>query len=176
MKRALAVMAVALAVPTAAGAHVTVSPPFVEDGVETDVAFATPNERPPHATVAVRVTAPPGIAVVSSTAPAGWQARVTGSTVTWSGGRIEDRTTISFPVRIVARVRAGTYAFISVQRYNDGATVSWKANLSVLPATGAAAPRQHLWSAVIAACAGIIVIAGSLVGVRLLRRSSLQDR
>ena len=79
-------------------------------------------------------------------------------------------------MRIVARVRAGTYAFTSVQTYDDGATVSWKADLSVLPATGAAAPKQHLWSAVIAACVGIVVIAGSLVGVRLLRRTSLQDR
>ena len=89
MRRALAVVAIALAVPVAAGAHVAISPPFVEDGVETEIGFVTPNERPPHTTVAVRVTAPPGFAVVSTVAPAGWKARVTGSTVTWSGGRVE---------------------------------------------------------------------------------------
>ena len=168
--------AIALVVPAVATAHVTVSPPFVEDGVETEVAFETPNERPPHATTNVRVTAPPGISVVSATAPAGWKAAVDGSTVTWSGGRLEDRTTASFPLRIVARVRAGTYSFTSVQTYDDGATVRWKAALSVLPAAGAAAPKQHPWGAVGATLAGIVVIAGSLIGLRFLRRRPRQDR
>ena len=172
----LVVAAIALIVPATATAHITVAPPFVEDGVESEIAFATPNERPPHATISVRATAPPGISVVSATAPAGWKESVAGSTVTWSGGRLEDRTTASFPMRILARVRAGTYAFTSVQTYDDGATVTWKASLSVLPAAGAAAPRQHPWGAVAAALAGIVVIGGSLIGVRLLRRRPLQEK
>ena len=32
-------------------AHVTIAPPFVQDGIESTIAFQTPNERPPHATV-----------------------------------------------------------------------------------------------------------------------------
>jgi uncharacterized protein YcnI len=175
VKRALVVAAIALIVPGAAEAHVTVLPPFVEDGVESKIAFATPSERFPHATIAVRVTAPPGISVVSASAPAGWKVTVSGSAVTWSGGRVEDRTIASFPVRILARIRAGAYAFTSVQTYDDGATVRWKADLSVLPASGAAAPQQHPWGAIGAAVAGLVVIAGSLFGLRFLRRRPLQD-
>lgn len=176
MRRAAAVAAIALAVPAAAAAHITVSPPFVEDGVETEVAFAVPNERPPHATTAVRATVPPGLTVVSATAPTGWKATVDGSTVTWSGGRLEGRAAASFPLRVLARVRAGTYSFTSVQTYDDGATVHWQASLSVLPATGAAAPKQHPWRAVGAALAGIVVVAGGLIGVRWLRRRPLQEQ
>jgi len=170
------VAVIVLVVPAAAAAHVTVSPPFVEDGVEAEIAFTTPNERPPHATTTVRVTAPPGISVVSATAPSGWQATVAGSSVTWFGGRLEDREAVTFRMRILARVRAGTYSFTSVQTYDDGATVRWKAALSVLPAAGAAAPKQHLWGAIGAALGGIAVIAGSLVGLRFLRRRSLQEQ
>jgi hypothetical protein len=176
VKRAFVVAATALVVPAAAAAHVTVSPPFVEDGVASEIAFATPNERPPNATIALRATAPPGITVVSVTAPVGWKATVNGAIVTWSGGRLEDRTTAAFPMRILARVRAGTYAFRSVQTYDDGASVHWTADLSVLPAAGAAAPKQNPWGALVAALAGVIVIGGGLIVLRLLRRRTLQDR
>ena len=178
MKRALVIVAIALIVPRAVAAHVVVSPPFVEAGVDSEIEFATPNERPPHATIEIRTTAPAGISVVSATAPAGWKATVDGSSVLWSGGRLEGRTTASFPVRILARVRAGTYSFISAQTYDDGATVQWKADLSVLPAAGAAAPKQHPWGAAAAALAGIVVIVvivGSLIGLRYRRRRPLQD-
>ena len=77
-----------------------------------------------------------------------------GSTVTWTGGRLLDRTTTAFPVRITAKVRAGTYSFAAAQAYNDNATVSWKADLSVLPASGAAAPKQHPWAAIVVVVVG----------------------
>ena len=176
MRPVLVAVALALLLPAAASAHITIAPPFVEDGVRTEIVFETPNERPPHATTTLSVTAPGGIAVLSATAPAGWLAAVEGSTVTWSEGRIQGRTAVAFPMRIVAHIRAGTYSFAAIQRYDDGATVKWKADLAVLPAAGEAAPKQHPWGAVAAAIAGIAVIAASLVGVRVLRRRSLQDR
>lgn len=176
MRRLAAIVVAALALPAAAAAHVEISPPFVEDGVETRIALAAPNERPPHATVTLRATAPAGLTVISAGAPAGWTAAVNGSTVTWTGGRLEDRESASFPIRIVARVRAGTYAFTSVQTYDDGATVRWTADLSVLPASGAASPAQHPWGALAATIAGIVVIGGSMLALRLLRRRSLQER
>jgi len=175
VKCALAVAAIALVIAAAAAAHVTVSPSFVEAGVESEIAFATPNERPPHATTEVRATAPPGVSVISASAPPGWKATVDASTVTWSGGRLGDRTAARFPVRILARGRAGTYSFTSAQTYDDGATVRWKADFTVLPAA-AAAPTQHPWGAVGAALAGIVVIAGSLIGLRFLRRRPLQEQ
>jgi hypothetical protein len=101
---------------------------------------------------------------------------VDGSTVTWSGGRLEGRSTTSFPLRVTARVRAGTYGFNAVQTYDDRATVRWKADLSVLPASGAAAPTQHPWGAVVAAVAGVAVICGSLAGLRYFRRKPVSGR
>jgi uncharacterized protein YcnI len=156
--------------------HVTIAPPFVDDGVDSDIGFSTPNERPPHATVAVGTAVPAGITVVSASSPPGWSAKVDGQNVTWSGGRLEGRETASFGLRIRPRVRAGTVTFASTQSYDDGATVRWTSNLSVLPAAGAAAPGQHPWGALIAAVLGIVVIAGSLVVARALRRRPLQEK
>lgn len=175
MRVAAVVAMVATLLPAAAGAHVEIAPPFVEAGVETSIAFEAPNERPPHATTRLSVTAPTGIEVSSATAPAGWRATVSGSRVTWSGGRIEGSSAVRFPVRVTARVRAGTHHFTATQAYDDGATVTWKAGLSVLPATGAAAPRQHPWGAVAAAAAGLAVIVLSILGLRRFRRSPLQE-
>lgn len=176
-RRSLLLAAVAaLAVPALAGAHVSVSPAFVEAGVDTEIAFAAPNERSPEATVELSTTAPPGIQIVSAGAPDGWTSHVRGSAVTWTGGRIEGRKTVAFPVRVLARVRAGTYAFTASQRYSDGGVVRWQASLTVLPAKGAAAPKQNLTGAILAGGVGLVVIAGSLLGVRLLRRRSLHNR
>ena len=176
MRRTLVVTAIALIVTSAAAAHVTISPPYVENGVETEIAFQTPNERPPHATVTLAVTAPPGISVDSAAAPPGWRADVSGSTVTWSGGRLEGRESVRFPLRVTARAHAGTHSFAAVQGYDDGARVEWKSDLSVLPATGAAAPKQHPWGALVAALVGAVVIGLSLVAVRAFRRRALQDQ
>ena len=66
MRRTVVVVLIALAVPSLSSAHVTITPPFVNDGTETQISFATPNERAPHATIKVETTAPPGIEVVSA--------------------------------------------------------------------------------------------------------------
>ena len=176
MKRTLAVLAATLMLPASAAAHITIAPPFVEDGVTTEISLTVPNERPPHATVALRATIPPGISIESATAPEGWRALVDGSTVTWSAGRIEGRGEIAFSLRILASVSAGTYAIAASQTYDDGATVQWKSDLSVLPTTGATTPDQRPWPAIVAAGVGTIVIVGSLLLIRRLRRRSLQVR
>ncbi len=64
----------------------------------------------------------------------------------------------------------GTTSLASRQSYDDGASVRWTADLNVLPATGSAAPGERPWAAIVAAVVGIVVIAGSLLAVRLLRR------
>ena len=172
MRRAFVVAAAAaLLLPAAAAAHVVIAPPFVQDGVESVIAFQTPNERPPHATVGLSVTAPPGVAVDSAKAPKGWHAKISGSTVSFAGGRLTGRTTLDFPVTITAKVRAGTHPFAATQTYDDGATVKWNAGLSVLPATGSQAPKQHPWGAVAAAVAGLFVIGGSILLLRRARRT-----
>ena len=176
MRHAPAVLAAALILPAGAAAHVAIAPPFVENGVATEISLTVPNERPPHATVAIRATMPAGISIESAAAPEGWSATVSGSMVTWSGGRIEGRGEIAFSLRILADVSAGTYAVAASQSYDDGATVQWKSDLSVLPTTGAAAPDKRPWSAIVAAGVGTVVIVGSLLFLRRLRRRSLQVR
>jgi uncharacterized protein YcnI len=166
----LLLLAAALALPVAATAHVTIAPPFVDAGVATEISMTVPNERPPHATVALEATMPTGISIVSANAPPGWIATVDGSTVTWSGGRITGRNEVVFPVRIKAVVRAGTYGVAARQRYDDGAEVRWTSDLSVLPAPGDAAPVERPWPAIAAAIVGIVVIGGSLLVLRRLRR------
>ncbi len=173
---AVAVGAAALALPTTGSAHLVFAPPFVEAGEETPVVLEVPGERPPHATIEVGVTAPPGVVIVSASGPPTWRATIEGGTATWRGGRVENRATTGFPLRILAKVRAGTYTFQARQRYDDGAVVTWKVDLNVLPASGPVAPEQHLWAAIVATLVGIGVIAGSLLGLRRLRRGTLQER
>jgi len=175
MRLALAAVVLALLLPAAALAHVTIAPPFVQDGIESTIAFQTPNERPPHATVRLKVTVPPGVAVDSAKAPKGWHAKISGSSVSWTGGKLTGRTTVDFPVTVTAKVRAGTHQFAATQTYDDGATVKWNTGLSVLPATGADTPKQHPWGAVAAGVAGLLVIGGSVWLLRRARREPVQQ-
>ena len=169
MTKLLLATAVALIIPATAAAHVTIEPAFVEDGVETEISFQTPNERPPHETISLSVEAPPGISIDSASSPPGWNADVSGSTVTWTGGRLVARTTTAFPIHVTAKVRAGTYSLAATQTYSDNAKVKWNADLIVLPASGAAAPKEHPWAAIVV---GIIVVLSTLVGLYLFRRRS----
>lgn len=169
------IVGVLAAVP-AALAHVTISPPYVNADAQARIVFETPNERPPHATVALTVTAPPGVAFERLDPPAGWTARIDTTGARWTGGRITGRRTVGFPVRVLARTRAGNQSFRAVQRYDDGEVVRWQATLSVLPAAGNEAPSQHLGRALVAAAAGLVVLAASLYAVRRLRRRPLQEQ
>jgi uncharacterized protein YcnI len=175
VRLAIVVVAAALAFPGGAAAHVTFSPPFVEGGVATEIAAVVPNERPPHATVAVRAVMPTGVSIESAPAPPGWKASVDGATVTWSGGRIEGRGEVEFSLRIQADVRPGTTSVAASQTYDDGAVVRWQSDLSVLPPPGDAATSERPWGAIAAAVVGIGVITGSLLLLRFFRRRSLQD-
>ena len=152
------------------------TPPFVDADARTTVAFETPNERPPHATVSLEVKAPPGVELGSATPPAGWKLQLTHDTARWTGGRIEGERTVSFPLAVTARTRAGTEVFKAVQGYDDGESVRWEAGLTVLPAAGKEAPSQHLDRALAAGAVGLVVIAASFLALRLLRRRPLQER
>ncbi|MCZ7588006.1 MAG: YcnI family protein [Gaiella sp.] len=152
------------------------SPPFVDADATTRVAFETPNERPPHATIAVEVTAPPGVELESAPPPPGWRLELTPETARWTGGRIEGRAVVSFPLAVTARTRAGTEVFSAVQEYDDGESVRWEAGLTVLPAAANEAPSQHLGRALAAGVVGLVVIVGSFLGLRLLRRRPLQEK
>lgn len=172
---ALAALAL-LALPSAASAHVSFSPPFVSAGVDTRLEVSVPNERPGHAAVAVTMTAPAGFEVTGSTAPPGWTATVDGKRVTWKGRALASGAVLRLGVGVIARVRAGAVPVSFDQRYDDGEVVRWTTSLSVLPAAGANAPAEHPWAAAAAGAVGLVVIVATLVGLRRLRRRSLQER
>jgi len=166
----------ALLLPGRADAHVTISPTYVEADTTSTIRFETPNERPPHATVSLVFDAPPGVAFSAAEPPPGWKLDVQTTRARWSGGRIEGRRTVAFPIRVLARTRAGNQTFRAVQRYDDGQEVRWPATLSVLPAEGDKAPSQHLGRALAAGAAGLLLLVGSFLVLRLLRRPPLQER
>ena len=173
----LATAAVALLLaPGTAWAHVTMTPPFVDAGAKTTVSFELPNERPPHATVSLEVKAPPGVELAAATPPTGWKLELAHDRARWTGGRIEGRRTVAFPLAVTARTRAGTEIFRATQGYDDGESVRWDAGLTVLPAAGDATPSQHLDRALLAGGVGLVVIAVSFLALRLLRRRPLQER
>jgi uncharacterized protein YcnI len=167
----LTLVVTGLALPSRALGHVTISPASVEAGVAETIAFETPNERAPHATVGLVVEAPPGITFSAAGAPAGWTVDVRSTRATWTGGTIEGTRTTAFPLRVLAETRAGNKPFRAVQRYDDGREVRWTASLTVLPAAGAQAPSQHLDRALAAAAVGLVVIAGSFLFLRRLRHT-----
>jgi uncharacterized protein YcnI len=168
----LACAGAALVLVSAAAAHVTLQPAFVEANVATRLSLETPNERTGHQTTKLAVEAPAGITVVTATAPAGWTVDYDGRRATWSGGRIEGTDVVAFPLELDAAVRAGTYSLRAVQTYEDGRTVRWQATLTVLPSSGAAAPREHVRRALVAGIAGVALVASSLFVLSRLRRRS----
>jgi uncharacterized protein YcnI len=168
----VALGAVALTVPAAVGAHVTIAPPFVESDAPTTIAFATPNERPGHATTALEITAPGGVEVSHADPPPGWSIAVSGNRARWSGGRIEGESEVSFAVVVTARMRAGAATFQASQRYDDGEVVRWDARLTVLPPSAEDSPPEHLRRAVIASVVGLVAIGGGFVSVALRRQRS----
>jgi uncharacterized protein YcnI len=155
---------------------VTIAPSYVEAGATSTITFETPNERPPHATIALSIEAPPGVAFSRVTPPAGWRLSLTTTNARWTGGRIDGRRTVGFPVRVLTRTRVGDQVFRAVQSYDDGRQVRWPATLSVLPATGAEASSQDRGRVIAASVAGLLVIAGSVLVLRRLRRPPLQER
>src|SRR4051812_46234934 len=65
----------ALALPAAAGAHVTVQPTSAPAGAETVLTVRVPNERDDASTVKVDVRLPPGFVSASWEAVPGWKVR-----------------------------------------------------------------------------------------------------
>jgi Domain of unkown function (DUF1775) len=153
-----------------AAAHVTVVPASVEVGATGFVQLVTPNERPGHTTVRVTVDVPKELEIVSARAPAGWIVERTTRTATWSDGSIAGTDTVQFPLELRGLGPAGAVELSARQRYEDGADVDWQAALTVLPATGALAPPSHGERAVIAGVVGLVLVAGGLAVLHLLRR------
>ena len=172
----VAVVVVVLACATAAEAHVTVAPPFVEADVPTTVSFETPNERSGYETTSLEIVAPPGVELSESDPPSGWTLDLRGVRARWTGGRIHVADVVSFSLVVTARASPGTVTFKATQRYDEGRFVSWDAKLTVLSAAAERSPPQHVRRALIASVVGLGVIGASFFVLGRVRRRSLQDR
>ena len=166
--RLLAVSALALTLAAPALAHVTVLPPYVEDGQRTTLVFSAPNERPPHAVVALTVTVPAGIELSPAPAPPGWLLTLSPRKATWNGGRTGPRQVGRFQLAASTRLEPASVTIRAVQRYSDGATVPWEIPLTIVPAPNP--PKQHLGPALVAGIVGLVVIGGMLGWLEVGRR------
>ncbi len=170
----LLVAVVTLALPTTALAHVEPKPPFVSAATDTSVSFDMPNERESATMTELVLETPSDVQIVDASAPAGWMQDFTADRVVFSDGKLPPGTTLAFAATLRAE-RAGTSTLRAVQRFDDGGEVPWKVELSVLPASGAAAPKQHPERAIIAAAVGVALVGLSLLLMHRLRRRSLQE-
>jgi uncharacterized protein YcnI len=130
-RRALpaAVIAIALAVPQAAGAHATVQPASSRPADLQVYTLTVPNERN-VATVEVALQVPSEIDFLLLDSAPGWDIKPERqgdriAVVRWTGGSIEP----NFVERLsfVARnpVKEGSIVWKTTQRYEDGQTVRW---------------------------------------------------
>lgn len=144
----LAALAV-LAVPSVAGAHVTVQPPQAAAGGYSVIDVRVPNEQDDQGTVKLQVQFPPGVASASYQPLPGWKVRVTTrkaakpievhgeqvsdeiDTVTWTG---DGRTGIVAPgqfqdfplsIRVPDGAPGTALTFKALQTYEDGEVVRW---------------------------------------------------
>lgn len=145
---AIAATAATLALPAAAGAHVTVQPGEVPAGGFTRLDVRVPTERDNASTTKVAVQFPAGFTTVSTEPVPGWTAKVTRAklakpqvndegekitdrvdTVTWTatGGRgIGPGQFQDFGLSLAVPDKAGSaLTFKAVQTYSSGEVVRW---------------------------------------------------
>jgi len=154
MTRTIAALAVvaaaALALPAAAGAHVTVNPREAVAGAYTKLDVRVPNERDDASTVEVRLQLPDGFATASYEPRPGWSVDIARGPlaepveghdgpvtegvkeITWKGtgagaGRIAPGQFVDFPVsvRIPESAAGRTLTFKAIQTYSSGEVVRW---------------------------------------------------
>lgn len=172
MRHAWLVAIAPLVLAGAAQAHIVPKPPFVSAGTDATIDFETPNERADAQMTQLVLDAPTEVVIVGATPPQGWQQTTTGDRVSFTGGGLPPGTTLDFAVTVHA-TRAGTSKLEAVQRFDDGGKVRWGVDLSVLPASAANEPDQHLGRALLAGSVGVMAVALSLLAVHRLRRRPL---
>lgn len=175
MTRALlATAAAGLALPQLATAHVSARPDRIEQSVPTRVVLDAPNERPGHVMTRLAVESPGAVEIVAAAAPPGWAVTRAARRATWSGGRVTGDGSGTFPLELKAIGPAATYALTVRQGYEDGIVVRWATSLTVIPASGEAAPSQHVGRALVATAVGLTIVLAGLLLRRLRGRSPLK--
>ncbi|HEU4944817.1 MAG TPA: YcnI family protein [Solirubrobacterales bacterium] len=137
-------VALALAVPAGASAHVTLQPSEAEAGSYTVLDVRVPNESEDASTTKVDVQFPPGFAEASYQPVPGWSAKVIMGKlpkpiqtddgpvtegvreIIWSGGKIAPGEFMDFPLSVQIPGKAGdVLTFKALQTYDDGEVVRW---------------------------------------------------
>ena len=140
----LLVLAGALLVIPAAGAHITVSPRTLPANSFSSFAIRVPDEAPDASTTKVTVQLPAELGSVSFQPKPGWERSVTMvklakpvttdegetvtervATVTWEGGSIAPGEFDDFVLSGRAPGTRGTLIFPAVQTYSNGDVVRW---------------------------------------------------
>jgi uncharacterized protein YcnI len=134
----LAGIAVLLACPAVAAAHVSATPDTVAPGEPATISFRVPSERDDASTVRLEVVFPNRPAVGSAVPEhlPGWKISVRPgggggmadqpvTSIVWEGGAVPAGTFQEFPVRFGELPAAGTLTFQALQTYSDGQVVRW---------------------------------------------------
>lgn len=127
MRRAtLAVIAaLGLVIVAQAGAHAELTPKTVPAGGVSTFTLSVEGEKSAP-TVKVAMRLPPGMANLKPADVSGWQVKLGGSVITWTGGRIAQGKTGEFPIKgQFPRTPGKTLKFPVVQTYRGGEVVRW---------------------------------------------------
>jgi uncharacterized protein YcnI len=139
--------------PSAASAHVTVTPSYIAAYDTERFVFDSPNEREAPMT-GLAVTVPDGFRIVEAGHEPTWHPVVFGRKVTWSGGALAPAKDATFQLELKGPTRPGVVELQAEQLYASGAVVRWPIAFTVIPGTK---PSQHLGWAAVAAAAGLLL-------------------
>lgn len=121
--------ALIIAVPSAASAHVVVSPSNALTGAYETFTTSVPNEKEIPVT-GLRLVIPETVESVTPTVKPGWEIEITKkddkvTEISWTGGSIpaEQRDEFTFSAHLPAK--AGDITWKAYQTYQDGSIVAW---------------------------------------------------
>jgi uncharacterized protein YcnI len=125
----------ALVIVPSAWAHLSVSPTRVSVGEAVDLTFDAPNEDSDLGVDHVTLTVPAGFDLDDAEAKPGWTQAKTGSSITWSGGRIPRDEYATFGIRGTAPSTPGTVTFKVLVGDRTGKSITYQVGLDVVKST-----------------------------------------
>ena len=119
------IAALGLVIVAEAGAHAEIAPKRVPAGSVSTFTLSVEGEKSaPTVKVAMRI--PSEMANLKPVDVSGWQVKLGGSVITWTGGRIAQGKTGEFPIKgLFPRTPGKTLTFPVVQTYGNGEVVRW---------------------------------------------------
>ena len=147
--RVISVCSALVFVPSA-WAHLSVSPTRVGVGEAVDLTFGAPNEDDDLGVDHVTLTVPAGFDLDDAEAKPGWTQSRSGSSITWSGGRIPKGEYGTFAIRGTAPSTPGTVTFNVLTGDRTGKSITYRVGLDVVESTSRDSGARSLGKAAIA--------------------------